>query len=118
MNVFDDERTVIADKLAAAGVAYVTLDPRAGPPCVLVGLPTRGGQPAIGIGAWPCMFTIEIVGTPPGDADAVSWMLDQLETVLTVLPADDYAPSTVTRGDVELPAYVVTVNRPVSNPNC
>ena len=116
MNVFEAEREAIAGKLTAGGVDYVTLDPRGEPPCVLVGLPRIvAGQ---GRGGWTVEYAVSIIVPPPGDLDAVGWMLDQLEPLMLALPDATGEAVTVTRNDAELPAYIVYVSRSVPNPTC
>lgn len=116
MNVFQAERESIAGKLTAAGVAAVTLDPSAALPHVLVDLPRVTGSQ--GVGGWSAEFRIQIAAPPPGDTVALAWMLDQLEPVLATLSTAYAEPQTVTRNDVDVPAYVVAVTRSLSNPNC
>ena len=74
----------IAGKLTAAGVENVTLDPR-GSLCVLVDLPEITGLE--GVGGWSATYTIKLIVAPPGDLDALGWLLDQLEPVLVTFPA-------------------------------
>lgn len=116
MNVFQAEREAIAGKLTAAGVVNVTLDPGAQLPHVLVDLPRVTGSE--GIGGWSAEYRIQIAAPPPGDSAALAWMLDQLEPVLATLATAFAEPQTVTRFDVDVPAYVVAVTRSLSNPNC
>lgn len=117
MSVFQAERETIAGKLAAAGVAPVTLDPRAPVPCVLVDVPAVDS--AQGVGGWRCTIPVRIVAAPPGGADAAAWLLDQLQVVLAAYPgAVPAAPGTYPRNDVDCPAYTVPVPVDVSNPNC
>lgn len=116
MNVFDDARAELAGKLAAAGVPAST-DPRAVPPYVLVDVPTiTGGQ---GRAGWSATIPVRIVAAPPGTASALSWMLDQLETVLrTVRSATVADPGTVDAAGKDCPAYTVTVPVSIANPDC
>ena len=115
MNVFEEERQAIAGKLTAAGVANVTLDPRGALPCCLVDLPEITGLE--GIGGWSAVYTVKLIVAPPGDLDALGWLLDQLEPVLVTFPAPA-EPTTVDHGGKECPSYVVTLNRSIANPNC
>ncbi|RPH37159.1 MAG: hypothetical protein EHM90_00005 [Chloroflexi bacterium] len=116
MSVFTDARVDIAGKLTAAGLT-VTLDPRAPLPCVLVDAPTV--ESAAGVGGWSVIVPVQIIAPPPGGADALVWLLDALEMVLTVYPAAMPAvPTTITRNDQDCPAYTVPVAAAVTNPNC
>ena len=117
MNVFQAERESIAGKLTAAGVAAVTLDPRAPLPCVLVDVPSI--DVAQGVGGWRVTIPVRIIAAPPGGTDALGWMLDQLEPVLATYPvAVPAAPGTVNRNDVDCPAYTVPVAADITNPSC
>jgi len=113
MSSIGDERAVIAGKLTAAGVA-AELDPRAVPPFVLVGAPA--GDRGQGIGGWPVVFPVHVVAAPPGDADALDWMLDQVELILRTLGPTVWAPSRY--GEADWPAYELTYTRDVTNPDC
>lgn len=114
MNGFADARDTLAGKLTAAGVANVTVDPRVEAPYVLVDVPEVLGTE--GIGAWQVQIPVQLAAPPPGDADAIGWLLDQLEAVLVTLWGAAARPQTV--GDNNLPGYVVTVTTTVPNPNC
>ena len=118
VNVFSDARGDIAGKLAAAGVDYVTFDPRAQAPCVLVDVPMRNDPGVGGIGGWTVEIPVRIIVPPPGDADAAAWLLDQLEPVMAVYPFATFEAGTVNRGDADLPAYTVTVTTQIPNPTC
>jgi hypothetical protein len=116
VNVFQAERESIAGKLTAAGVT-VTLDPRAPLPCVLVDVPTVEGSQ--GVGGWRATIPVQIIAAPPGGLDALGFLLDRLETVLTVFPgAVPAAPGTITRNDVDCPAYTIPVPADIINPTC
>jgi hypothetical protein len=110
----NDERDEIAGKLNAAGVV-TSVDPQCQVPAVLVGAPSVIGSE--GVGGWACEYPIQIMGVPPGDLPALTWMLEQLEKVLTVYFGPSF-PRTLDHGGKDVPAYVVTVTRSVSNPNC
>jgi hypothetical protein len=115
VSAFNDERTVIAEKLSAAGVA-VSLDPRAVPPVVRVDAPAIVGTE--GVGGWRCEYPVHVLSTPPGDAAALDWMLEQLEAVLATFPGATAFPGTVDVSGVDVPAYTVTLTRSVQNPTC
>lgn len=115
VSALNDERATIAGKLTAAGV-IVSLDPRAVPPVVLVAAPSVTGSE--GVGGWRCDFPVQILSTPPGNAESLAWMLEQLEVVLSTFPGATGYPGTVDAGGVDVPAYTVTLSRPVSNPTC
>jgi hypothetical protein len=112
---FNDERAAIAGKLEAAGVA-VSLDPRAVPPTVRVDAPSVVGIE--GVGGWRCDYPVHILSTPPGNVEALDWMLEALEVVLSTFPGALGYPTTVDMSGVDVPAYTVTLTRSVTNPNC
>ena len=117
MNAFNTERETIAGKLTAAGALNVTLDPRSPPPCILVDAPSVDRTQ--GVGGWACTIPVRLLAPAPGNTDALTWLLDQLEVVLGVYPSALPAfPGTVTRNDADLPAYTVPVAVTVPNPNC
>jgi hypothetical protein len=112
------ERETIAGKLAAAGVSSVTLDPAMSAPFVLVGPPRSNGAGA-GIGGWAVRYPVIVAATPPGDAAALAWQLDQVELILRTLgPSDDWTPGTYDPAGKNLPAYTITYPRDVPNPDC
>jgi hypothetical protein len=116
VNVFDTDREDVAGKLIAGGVANVTLDPRGQLPCVLVELPRVSGSE--GVGGWQVELHVHIIANPPGDLDALGWLLDQLELVLVTFPGAETEPTTITRNDADCPAYVVRLTRSITSPNC
>jgi hypothetical protein len=72
----------------------------------------------VGVGGWNTVFSVEVATPPPGDAAAAVWLLEQTEAVLATLGAGEAEPQTVNRDGVDVPAYVVTVNRSLTNPTC
>ena len=113
MSAIGDERAVLAGKLAAAGVV-AELDPRAVPrSCSSALPPATAGR---GIGGWPVTFPVHVVAAPPGSADALDWMLDQVELILRTLGPTVWAPSRY--GEADWPAYELTYTRDVTNPDC
>lgn len=115
---FTAEREAIAGKLTAAGVP-ATLNPRAPLPCVLVGAPDSGSE-SLGIGAWPAIIPVYVLVPPPGDADGLTWQLEQLTAVLVAFPSagTDWTPGTVTHAGDDVPAYTVNIPAQIPNPNC
>jgi hypothetical protein len=114
---FGDVRADMAAKLAAAGLAGVTLDPAALAPFVLVDLATV--DTAEGVGAWGATVPVKIVVPPPGDADAVAALEAGLEVVLVTLGFARAVPGRYTTGDgKELPSYTCTYAVHIPNPNC
>jgi hypothetical protein len=109
----NDVRGEIAGKLTAGGVD-ATLDPATVPPFVLVGSPTVVA--GAGIGGWSVDYPIHVVATPPGNAKALEWMLEQVELVLRALGPAPATPGLY--GDTEAPAYELTYRRDVANPDC
>lgn len=114
MSNLNDARASIAGALSAVGVKAST-DPRCAVPAVLVAAPTV--LEAEGIGGWSVEYPIHILGVPPGNLEALEWMLGQLELVLSVA-FGEARPRTLEHAGQEVPAYVVTVTRSVPNPNC
>jgi len=113
VSAIGDERAAIAGKLTAAGVDAV-LDPRAVPPFVLVGAPS--GDRGQGIGGWPVTYPVHVVAAPPGSADQLDWLLDQVEAILRTLGQATWTPTRY--GDADWPAYELTYTRDVANPDC
>lgn len=114
MSNLNDVRTEIAGKLAAAGI-NVSTDPKVTVPAVLVGAPSVLNTE--GIGGWRVEYPIQIMGAPPGNEDSLKWMLDQLETALTVFPGAAF-PRTIDHNGADVPAYTLAVSQFVANPNC
>ena len=106
MNVFDDARQTVAGKLAAAGVPSVTLDPTAVAPFVLVGVPDGPDAAGGGIGGWSSTdLSVIIAAVPPGNVEALAWLLDQLELVLRTLGSAPFYHGIYDVGGKDLPAY-------------
>lgn len=114
MSNLNDMRTEIAGKLTANGVDAST-DPKVQVPAVLVGAPSVLGSQ--GVGGWTVEFPVQIMGVPPGNEASLTWMLGVLEAALVVFPGSAF-PRTVDHNGGEVPAYVLTVSKFVSNPNC
>lgn len=104
MSDLGDARAVLAGKVAAAGLR-VSVDPReVNPPCVLIGTPTSITR--VGGCALEEVVPVFAVAPPPGNADAVDWLLDTVETLFGVLTdATDAVPTVITVGVLEAPAY-------------
>jgi hypothetical protein len=119
VSVFADVRDELVGKLVAAGVTTATTSPRAPLPCVLVDVAEAGGI-NIGVGWWSAIVPIRILTPPPGDNDAVAWQQDQLELVLSTLPAGaaDFRPGLWSHGGDDVPGYTVNVPVQIPNPNC
>lgn len=114
MSALNDVRVDLAGKLAAAGLERVVLNPTAVAPIVLVGAPTVEG--GVGVGGWSVTYPIHVVAAGPGGADALAWMLEQVELTLRTLGPARADPTTY--GDQSLPAYELTYRRDVTNPDC
>ena len=104
MSELGDARDVLAAKIAAAGLR-VSTDPRElNPPCVLVGAPNIIVR--VGSCALEEVVPVLVVAPPPGNADAVDWLLETVETLFGVITDVTQAvPITVTVGAAEAPAY-------------
>jgi hypothetical protein len=116
VSALNDERAVIAGKLEAAGIDVASLDPIVVPPAVLIAAPTVTG--GAGVGGWTATFPINVLHPPPGNAAALEWLLDQVETILTVLPGATASPVIIDHAGGDVPSYTVTVTRQIANPNC
>lgn len=106
-------RADLADKLEAAGIK-TTLDPRnVNPPITVIGLPV--------ITEWntACILSLDIeitpVAPPPGNLDAVTWLLDTVAQLLDLFPHALATPSSfdVTNQPNPLPAYTLVVSTQV-----
>lgn len=112
-NPLDDERTKLADKLAT--VVDVTLDPRTVPPFVRVGVPTIT-TPTDGSQGWQVAYPVTVVAPGPGNADALTWLLDNVWKVLTVLSGRPTAfPGELDVGGKLCPSYTINVDAYVDN---
>lgn len=116
MSNLNDYRNELAGKLTAAGVAGVSVDPRAAPPCVLIDAPTVAGKQ--GVGGWLVEYPVLVLAVPPGNAEALVWQLEQLELVLATTGAGAGRPATFDHAGGECPGYSVTVTQFIDNPNC
>jgi hypothetical protein len=103
-------RADIAAKITAAvgGLYPVTLDVRdVNPPCVVVGLPRVIGPATV------CTAKVEVdvhvVAPPPGNADAVDWLLLAAADVYAAAHARTADPVTYPIGTQSLPAYRLVV---------
>lgn len=114
MSNLNDMRSEIAGKLVAGGV-NAKLDPRVPVPGVLVGSPSILN--AEGVGGWRVEYPIQIMGVPPGNEESLEWMLEVLEKALVLFPGSAF-PRTIDHNGGEVPAYVLTVSKLVTNPNC
>lgn len=116
MSALNDERAVIAGKLAAAGITVTALDPTVTPPAVLVAAPTITG--GAGVGGWTVTYPINVMHPPPGNAAALDWLLEQVEIILATLPGATASPVVIDHAGGDVPAYTVTITRNITNPNC
>ena len=113
MGAVADARAQLAGKIAAGGTV-VTMDPRALPPCVLLGAPEF--VRTVGVGGWLINYPVHVIAAPPGNADALDWMLDTVEAVIAAAGFAPFTPGTY--GDTSNPAYTGTYPTDVTNPAC
>jgi len=111
---FNAVRDQVAAQVAAAvgeGVR-VTTDPRnITPPCVVVGVPVVTVDD---VRTATVLVPVAIIGTGPGNDEAVRWQLARLgEIVPNVRPILDARPGPYDTGDRTLPALTAVVTRPV-----
>lgn len=110
---FNGFRADLAGKLAATGL-HVTLDPRnVTPPMVVVGLPEITGR----LTACSVAVTVDVtpVAPPPGNQDAIGWLLDALATILDATAWESASPSSFSLSPTQdLPAYTVAVSATVT----
>lgn len=103
----DGAREAVIDRLAAAGLP-ATGDPGAVPPVVLVAapsiLPTVIGGPTVDV-----QFAVIAIHPPPGNAEAMRWLLRTASAVIDELAPVTASASPGTYGDPPQPAYTVTV---------
>lgn len=101
-------RADIVAKIQADGWA-VTDDPRdLQPPCVIVGLP--GAITATGACLYEAELTVTAVAPGPGNADAVTWLLDTTEQLMALLNADRATPTSFTVTKQRVPGYAIAVH--------
>lgn len=117
MSALNDERAVIAGKLAAAGIADTALDPTVVPPAVLIAAPTVTQSP-MGIGGWTATYPINVLHPPPGNAAALAWLLEQVEIILATFPDGSATPVIIDHAGGDVPSYTVTLTRQIANPYC
>ena len=115
MSNLQAHRVTLAGKLYAAGLP-AQLDPRAVPPFVLVDAPTVNG--GIGIGGWSVEYPVRVVAPPPGNAEALVWLLEQTELILRTLGPAAADPGTYDADGKACPAYTLTYPADVPNPDC
>jgi hypothetical protein len=117
MSSFSEARNAVAATLTAAGVTPVSLDPRGQPPFVLVDAPSSVAPQNAG-STWNLAIPVRIIAAPPGNAEALDWMLEQLETVLVALDPNDCTAraGTYPVNDKDCPAYLVDVSRQIIVP--
>lgn len=107
-----EARADVLAKIAAEGFA-VTDDPRnVTPPCVLVTLP----NPLTATGAChiEAVLPVTVIAPGPGNADAGTWLLDTVETLMTALDATTATVGTsrITGTNTRMPSYTLNVPIP------
>ena len=100
-------RETLAGKIEAEGLT-VALDPRdVNPPCVLIGVPRVVG--VLTGCAVAVELSVEIVAPPPGNLDALEWMLEQVPTVMGATGAEGGSGASRRIADTELPVYQLNI---------
>ena len=112
MDAFTQARAELKATLEAAGIDNVTLDPRLEPPGVLVDAPSSV-EPANGGATWTLVIPVRLIAPPPGNADALDWLLATLEPVMVAIGIDEARAraGTYSLNDKDCPAYSVEVSR-------
>lgn len=104
----------LAAELEPAGIP-VTTDPQTlNPPCVLV-VPTGAAWPMLsGFDRVARLTTaVYLLAPPPGDGDAIGWMLRHLPTVAAAIGVKEMAGTTY--GGSQLPGYAATVTLTITD---
>src|SRR5262245_364617 len=101
-------RRDLADRLTDAGIGNVSLDPRVQPPGVLVDTPA-GFIPLPARAGWEVAFVVRVLAPPPGDADALDFMLATAEACAVALGVANVVgrSGTVTLAGKDLPAFTL-----------
>lgn len=117
MSAFAEARNAVAATLTAGGVEHVSLDPRGQPPFVLVDAPSTV-NPENGGMTWSLVIPVRIIASPPGNSEALDWMLTQLELALVALDPNDCTAraGTYPLNDKDCPAYLAEVSRQIIVP--
>lgn len=93
--------------LSDAGLPVVTDARNAQPPCVIVDPPAVSPVQSGYLVA--LSFPVTLVAPPPGNRDAVQWLLTAADDVLAAATVTGGGPGSYTLGTVECPAYELTV---------
>jgi hypothetical protein len=92
--------------LQAEGLTVIT-DPRnVRPPCVLVEPPsiTQNQNKTLA----QLDFPITVLAPPPGNKDALNWLLDTADEIVGAVGPTTGSPTVYTIGNQDLPAYTLT----------
>lgn len=108
MSNFQHLREEIAERLTAAGLTEVTLDPRGQAPMVLVDAPSSVTRTNAGA-TWDVTVPVRVIHPPPGNTEALTWLLDQLASALLAVGGDDARTTTYDLSDKAHPAYTFDV---------
>ena len=104
----NDVRTALATKITAAGYVPVIDARNARPLTVFIELPniTATTHKVLDL-----TWTLRVLGAPPGNLDAVDWIITAVDTLIQVadLAIVGGSPSLAQIGTQELPAYDLTV---------
>lgn len=105
----------LAVELEPAGIPVTTDPQELNPPCVLV-VPT--------VAAWPMLaghdrvgrltLAVYLLAPPPGDRDAIGYMLRHASTVAAAIGVKEM--SATTYGGAQLPGYAATITATITEP--
>lgn len=105
MSILLDAMDYVTTTLSDAGLNVVT-DPRnVQPPCVIIDPPSLV---AISGNLVTTDIAITAVAPPPGNLDAVRWLLTAADTVVQAVLITNGQPGSYTIGTTDLPAYTLT----------
>jgi len=106
MGALNDIQTELVQTLEAAGLT-VTTDPRTLRPGVCLVEPPR--VTGVSANLSEVEWDVAVTALPPGDATAVSILLDVVDVIVAAVPVTTANPGTYESGGQVLPAYTATV---------
>lgn len=110
MGAFVDAYLELVGEINDLGL-QATADPRnLRPPMVIIDPPSIqdvNGQ------IFTLSFSVVCVAPPPANLDAIKTILDMADTIVEALPATTGNPQIYTVGEVDLPAYNLTLTKTI-----
>ena len=77
-------------------------------PGVLVGVPARGVPRSTVV--WEAVVVVRVIGAPPGNLDALTWLMDTTDRLLVALPGPvTFEAATEPIAGADCPVYQLTV---------